>query len=139
MGIWKYGRVTYWNTGNPPGDPQTFCEIGWDNAYDHSWTMVQRHGSSDDRDYNAGCHSWMVELTCGQTGTSVWSGVTDIQIDYVRTVDAGPCLRDDVDGCSPELCNEYDPKLIIDVTPAAFQALGYDLSDGWFNGWVFQP
>jgi hypothetical protein len=137
MTIYMLGSATYWFTGNPPGSPTTFCGIGYDLAYDHAWPMCSTFG--DSRDYNQGCWSRMHYLAGGQYQTIVLAPGTGIQINYVRTVDAGPCLQGAQ--CSPDLCYDpqFSPPLVIDLTPGAFQALGYSLGIGHFPVWVGQP
>ena len=127
--VWIYGTSTWYNTGNPPGSPQTSCLIGYDNAYDHAWPMLIHFGLYDS--YNCGCHSGMNYLNCGQTGTSVYNPSTGVQINFVRTIDLGPNL------CT--YCNMYNPKLLIDLTPGGFSALGVPLSQGIQSVWVWQP
>lgn len=130
MGTWIYGTSTWFNTGNPPTDPPpTACQIGNDNAYDHAWPMLIHFGIYDS--VNCGCQSSMNYLSCGQYGTSVYYPGTGIQINYVETVDLGPNL------CY--YCNSFSPSLLIDLTPAAFQALGVSLSVGHIPVYAYQP
>lgn len=132
MGIWIQGTATYFYVGAP----NTSCLIGNDNAYDHAWPMLEHFGYYDDA--NGGCHSAMQYLSCAQYGTSVWSYDTFQQIDYVRTVDHGPNLNGY--GGGPALCYAHNPKLLIDLTPGAFQnGLGLPLSQGAGAVWVWQP
>lgn len=130
MANWIYGTATNFSTGNPPTNPPpTSCLIGNNNAYDHAWPMLIHFGLYDS--YNCGCQPTMYYLSCGQTGTSVYNSSTGIQINYVRTVDLGPDL------CS--FCNNFVPKLLIDLKPAAFTALGVPLSRGVQSVYVYQP
>lgn len=132
MGVWMLGSSSWFNVGSPP---VTSCLIGSDSAYDHAWPMWVHFGIYED--YNNGCHSAMVHLDCGQFQTKVYSSVTATQINYVRTVDGGPCLNHPA--CSPNLCNYTSPKMLIDLTPGAFQALGVPLSQGIQPVFVWQP
>jgi hypothetical protein len=151
MGTW-IGPATipwwYFPDGNPP---PTFCEIGSEESWNHAWPMALHWTGYtwDDRDYNAGCwpywngSSGMDTLQCGQDGTSVFCSYNGWQINFVMTIEAGPCLGQ-LTGyeppCGPPFYCGYDnPNLIGDITESAFQALGQSLSEGVFVGYVWQP
>lgn len=131
---WVYGTATWFQTGNPPESPATFCGIGYDPAYDHAWAMITNGG--DSRNYNDGCCAAMHNLACGQTGTTLYSADSLIMLQYVRTIDAGPCLTHA--SCSPNLCGSFDPDLLVDLTPGAFTGLGFSLYIGHIPVWVYQ-
>lgn len=79
----------------------------------------------------------MHQLACGQTGTVLYSDQSLIMLQNVRTVDAGPCLSHP--SCSPNLCGNFNPDLLIDLTPGAFTGLGFSLGVGHIPVWVYQP
>jgi hypothetical protein len=97
-------------------------------AWDHAWPMLNHFGIYDN--YNGTCHSSMGYLTCGQAGTSVYGWSSGVQINYVRTIDLGPDLL--------SYCNMFNPKLLIDLTQAAFTNFA-PLSAGWTPVTVWQP
>jgi hypothetical protein len=137
MGTWiGQGLIPWWDFNSS----NTFCQIGSEDAYDHAWPMCEHWTGFawDVRDYNQGCWSAMYTLQCGQASTSVYSSSNGYQINYVETVDAGPCLGNDPNyHCGPPFwCSSG---FLGDLSTAGYQALGHNTADGPFYGYYWQP
>jgi len=74
-------------------------------------------------------------IGCGDVSGAVYSNSNGRLIQYVRTIDCGPCLTS---WCGTSYCNYGGYGLLGDLTTALFQAMGHNLSEGVFLGYEWQ-